>query len=89
MNIIELLISEKIAKNEFHAAAMLNKLDCIHLPDDAARLERCRLYAQHKHALKQSQEFRGDKAIRAEATRRTLANEPVPEVAPLLSSAQE
>ena len=50
MNIIELLVEEKIADNAFHAAGMLNVLRCGELATDEERLERCRLYKAWKLA---------------------------------------
>jgi hypothetical protein len=48
MTLIEQLVSEKIAKNSFHAANMLNVLECGALETDEARLARCRLYHRWK-----------------------------------------
>ena len=68
MNIIDQLIELKIAKNNFHAAGMLNVLQCQDLPDDEARLARCKLY----HEWKQFGE------TKKEARANALADRPVP-----------
>jgi hypothetical protein len=44
MNIIERLITEKIAENAFAAAAIANGLKFADLKDDEERIERARLY---------------------------------------------
>jgi len=48
MNIVETLVSEKIASNPFHASNMLNVLKCGELATDEERIERCRLYKAWK-----------------------------------------
>ena len=49
MSIVETLVSEKIASNPFHAANMLNVLECGKLATDKERVERCRLYKAWKN----------------------------------------
>lgn len=78
MTLIDQLISEKIATNEWHARRMLEVLHCHSLPDEAARLARCRLYHQHKQS--------GEN--KAEARRKAIAGEPVLEL-PLDKNCQE
>jgi hypothetical protein len=68
MNIVEQLVSEKIADNSFHAANMLNVLKCVTLSTDGERIERCKLYK----AWKQTGENK------AEARRKAIAGEAVP-----------
>ena len=48
MNIIEELVTRKIVDNAFHAAGMLNVLECHALKTDAERIARCELYKAHK-----------------------------------------
>lgn len=50
MNIVEVIVDEKIADNNFHAANMLNVLECGKLANDEERLARCRLYKEWKQA---------------------------------------
>lgn len=44
MNIIEWMVSEKIAQNEFAAAHIANGLKLISLPTDEERIARVKLY---------------------------------------------
>ena len=70
MNIIEMLVDKKIASNAFHAAGMLNVLECYTLKTDAERLARCELYKAWKLA--------GEN--KAEARKNAIAGLPVPEL---------
>ena len=65
MNIVEKLVSEKIATNPFHAANMLNVLECGKLETDEQRVDRCRLYKAWKLTDENKQEARR-KAIAGE-----------------------
>lgn len=49
-NIIDQLIEQKIAKNAFHAAGILNVLHCLDQQNDADRIARCKLYHDWKIA---------------------------------------
>jgi len=60
MNIIDQLIELKIAKNNFHAAGILNVLQCADLPDDEARLARCQLYHEWKQFGETKKEARAN-----------------------------
>lgn len=44
MNIVQELVTRKIADNDFHAAGMLNVLECYKLETDEQRIARCELY---------------------------------------------
>ena len=66
--LIKKLISAKIATNDFHAANMLNVLQCYNLKTDEERFARCQLY----HELKQSGE---NKAV---ARLQAIAGKPAP-----------
>lgn len=70
MSIVDIMIEQKIAQNAFHAANMLNVLQCGSLPSDAARLDRCRLYKAWKLA--------GEN--KTEARRKAIAGESAPAV---------
>ena len=48
--IIQIMLEEKLADNNFHAANMLNVLQCQNLKTDEERLARCRLYKAWKLA---------------------------------------
>lgn len=74
-NIIDQLIEQKIAKNNFHAAGMLNVLQCADLPDDKARLAQCRLYHEWKAAGENKKEARAN-AIEGNAAPEQLIPEP-------------
>jgi len=50
MNIVDELVNRKIADNHFHAANMLNVLDCGKLATDEERITRCELYKAWKQA---------------------------------------
>jgi len=50
MNLVEELVTRKIASNTFHAAGMLNVLECGKLATDEERLARCELYKAWKLA---------------------------------------
>lgn len=68
MNIIDELVTRKIATNPFHAAGMLNALQCGSLKTDEERLFRCELYKAWKLAGENKQEAR----------RKAIAGEPAP-----------
>ncbi len=68
MNIIDTLVTEKIADDSYHAANMLMSLSCTTLSTDGARIERCKLYK----AWKQTGENK------AEARRKAIAGEQPP-----------
>ena len=68
MNLVETLVAEKIADNPFHAANMLNVLECAKLATDEARIARCKLYKSWKLA--------GEN--KPEARRKAIAGEVVP-----------
>lgn len=70
MTLVEQLIAEHIAKNEFHAANMLNVLKCAELKTDEERLARCRRY----HAWKNAGENKPAARLRA------IEGEEVPEL---------
>ncbi len=78
MNIIEQLVSEGIAESTFHAAGMLNVLECSKLKTDDERIERCKLYAAWKKYYSQSKEFKST-ALKTEARKRAIAGATVPE----------
>ena len=50
MNVVEWMISEKVAKNGFNAAHIANGLKLYELKDDAAIMARCRLYRKWRNA---------------------------------------
>ena len=50
MNIVDELVTRKIAENVFHASHMLNVLHCGELKTDEERLARCELYKRWKLA---------------------------------------
>jgi hypothetical protein len=66
MNLVEELVKRKIAENTFHAAGMLNVLQCGKLTTDEERLTRCELYKAWKLAGENKSEARR-KAIAGQA----------------------
>ena len=58
MNIVNELVTRKIAENVFHASHMLNVLHCGELKTDEERLARCELYKRWKQAGENKQEAR-------------------------------
>ena len=80
MNIVEILVSEKIATSDFHAAGMLNVLECGKLDTDEQRIERCKLYQAWKKYIAQSKEFTNDKSRKAAARKNAIAGLAVPEL---------
>jgi len=80
MNIIERMKSEKIVDNDFHAAGMLNVLECVKLDNDDARLERCRLYVAWKKYLEAAKEFTNKTAAKKQARVNAIAGLAVPEL---------
>lgn len=68
MNIIETLVEKKIADNSFHAANMLNVLECASLKSDDERIARCELYKAWKQA--------GEN--KAQARKNAIAGTPAP-----------
>lgn len=71
INLIDELVKRKIAANVFHAANMLNVLECGKLSSDAERIARCELYKAHKMS--------GEN--KAEARRKAIKGEAVPQLA--------
>ena len=65
MNIVNELVTRKIAENVFHASHMLNVLHCGDLKTDEERLARCELYKRWKQAGENKQEAR-KRAIKGE-----------------------
>lgn len=65
MNIVDELVTRKIADNVFHASHMLNVLECGKLATDEERLDRCELYKRWKLAGENKQEAR-KRAIKGE-----------------------
>lgn len=49
-NIMDWMITEKIAKNDFNAAAIVNGLELHKLPTDEARKARVKLYRDWRNA---------------------------------------
>jgi hypothetical protein len=80
MNIVERLVAEKIADNSFHAAGMLNVLECLSLGSDEERIARCRLYVAWKKYLENSQEFTNQKNAKIQARKNAIEGKPVPEL---------
>ena len=78
--LIEKLIAEHIVENVFHGSGMLNKLDCLKLDTDEQRLERCRLYLAWQKYYTAAKMFTSIKATKAEARRKAIAGERVPEL---------
>ena len=58
MNIVDELVTRKIADNAWHAANMLNVLHCGELKTDEERLARCELYKRWKLAGENKAEAR-------------------------------
>ena len=58
MNIVDELVSRKIADNVFHASHMLNVLHCGELKTDEERRARCELYKRWKLAGENKAEAR-------------------------------
>lgn len=71
MNIVDQLVEAKIVDNVFHAAGMLNVLECYKLATDEERIERCRLYKEWKRTGENKSEARR-KAIAGEAPPKEL-----------------
>ena len=80
MNIVEKLISEKIVDNGFHAAGMLNVLECATLETDDQRLDRCRLYIAWKKYFDNSKDFTNKTNAKKQARKNTIAGLAVPEL---------
>lgn len=53
-DIMDWMISVKIAKNDFNAAAIVNGLELYKLDDDEAKQARCRLYRDWRNAGEKS-----------------------------------
>lgn len=73
MNIIELLILEKIADNGFRASAIANGLKLADLPTDEERLARARLYRDWRNS-----KIYGKNT--APCFEKAIAGEPVPQM---------
>lgn len=80
VNLISELVNSKIAQSDFHAAGMLNVLECVKLDTDEQRLERCKLYAEWKKYYEQSKEFTSKAKAKVQARKNAIAGMVVPEL---------
>lgn len=80
MSIIERMLKEKIVDNGFHAAGMLNKLECATLESDEERIARCKLYIAWQGYYKAAQEFTNEKAMKNAARLKAIEGAKVPEL---------
>jgi hypothetical protein len=70
-HIMDWMIAEKIAKNDFNAAAIVNGLELYKLADDGAMKARCKLYRDWRNAGEKSKvafqhAINGDKILASE-----------------------
>lgn len=86
--ITDLLVELKIAESLFHAAGMLNVLECVKMENDEQRIARCQLYTAWKNYYKHSKEFKNEKSRKAAARANAIAGLPVSEL-PMLKVENE
>lgn len=76
--LVERMVKQGVAQNVYHAAGLLNKLECGTLESDEERLARCRLYKDWQKYYVTAQAFTNEKAMKDAAKAAAIRGDKVP-----------